>query len=212
MVRCFDGLMALLGLVVLSPVLLLVAAVIKLGDRGPVFYAQQRVGQYGKPFWILKFRTMTAGADQQGPAITVSQDARITRVGTRLRAWKLDELPQLVNVLLGDMALVGPRPEVPRYVALYTQEQAQVLRLRPGITDAASIAYRGENDLLNGSQDPEAFYIQTILPDKIRINLDYAIRATFWTHIRIILATLGLLPPPVPVRQPGDLGNPPEPK
>lgn len=212
MIRGFDWLMALIGLTVLAPVFLLVAVAIKLGDGGPIFYVQQRVGQHGRPFRILKFRTMVPGADQRGLAITTDQDARVTRVGTWLRAWKLDELPQLVNVLVGDMGLVGPRPEMARYVALYTREQAQVLDLRPGITDPASIAYRSESQLLRHCQDPEAFYIQTLLPDKLRINLEYAARASLWSNLRIILATLGLLSPPVPVRQPGDLSETPVPK
>jgi lipopolysaccharide/colanic/teichoic acid biosynthesis glycosyltransferase len=207
MIRCFDWLMALIGLTLLAPLFLLVAVAVKLGDGGPVFYLQQRVGRHGRPFRILKFRTMAPGADQRGLPITTDRDARVTRVGKWLRAWKLDELPQLANVLVGDMGLVGPRPEVPRYVALYTPEQARVLSLRPGITDPASIAYRSESQLLRHCQDPEAYYIQTLLPDKLRINLAYAARAGFWSNLRIILATLGLLSPPVPVRQPGATGD-----
>lgn len=205
MIRLFELFWTCTGLILLAPLLLGVAAAIKLEDGGPVFYRQERIGQGGKPFRILKFRTMTPDADRQGGPLTVGADARITRTGRWLRRFKLDELPQLFNVLRGEMGLVGPRPEVPRYVALYTAEQAEVLRLRPGITDAASIAYRNENDLLPRSPDPEAFYIEHIMPNKIRINLEFAAGATLWAQTRIILATLGLLPPPVAIRQPGDL-------
>lgn len=205
MIRAFDFVASLIGLVLLSPVFLAVAAIIKLGDGGPVFYRQVRVGRGGVPFRILKFRTMTLDADRSGPSLTVGRDPRITRAGAWLRAWKVDEFPQLVNVILGDMGLVGPRPEVPRYVALYTGDQARVLALRPGITDAASITYRCENDVLTRCEDPETFYIQHILPNKIRINLDYAAKASLWANLKIILATLGLAAPPVKVRQAGDL-------
>ncbi|MDP1831452.1 MAG: sugar transferase [Geothrix sp.] len=205
MIRLFDIFCSGLGLALLSPLFLLVAAAIKLGDGGPVFFRQARVGWNGQPFRILKFRTMVVGSDRAGLPITVGHDSRITRAGTWLRKWKLDEFPQLVNVLRGEMSLVGPRPEVPRYVALYTEEQARVLLLRPGITDAASITYRRENDVLRRTEDPETFYIQNIMPNKIRINLEYAARATVWTNFKVILATLGVLPPPVRVRQAGDL-------
>ena len=203
MVRLFDLFWSLLGLAALSPFLLVVALAIKLQDGGPVFYLQERVGQDGRPFRIIKFRTMTCGADRLGPLVTVVQDQRITRVGAFLRRWKIDELPQLANVIRGQMGLVGPRPEVPRYVAFYTAEQARVLKLRPGITDAASIAYRYENEILQGCPEPEAYYVQHILPDKIRINLEHATGASIPKNLRIILATLGLVKPPVPPRLPG---------
>lgn len=205
MIRVFDFIASLIGLAVLSPVFLAVGAIIKLGDGGPVFYRQERVGRGGTPFRILKFRTMSLDADRSGALLTVGRDPRITRVGAFLRKWKLDEFPQLINVLRGEMGLVGPRPEVPRFVALYTGEQARVLALRPGITDAASITYRCENDVLTRCEDPEAFYIQHIMPNKIRINLDYAAKASLWGNLKVILATLGLAPPPVKVRQAGDL-------
>lgn len=205
MIRLFDVFWSSLGLALLAPGFLVVAGLIKWDDGGPVFYQQVRVGRHGKPFRILKFRTMSQGSDQAGLPLTVGHDARVTRVGTWLRRWKIDELPQLVNVWRGDMSLVGPRPEVPRYVGLYDEAQAQVLRLRPGITDPASIAYRCESDILRRSEDPEAFYVQHILPNKIRINLEYAANATLATHVQVILATLGLLPAPVRVRQAGDL-------
>lgn len=195
MTRLFDFLGAVLGLTLLSPGLLLIAALIRLADGGPVFYRQVRVGRGGRPFRIWKFRTMVVDADRIGRALTVSGDPRVTQTGAWLRRWKLDELPQLINVLTGEMGFVGPRPELPRYVALYTESQRRVLDLRPGITDLASIAYRHESDLLEGHDDPEAYYTGTILPDKIRINLDYAARAGIWRNVKVILATLGLLAP-----------------
>ena len=193
MMRAFDLLASLLGIVVLLPFLMLIAVVIKLEGRGPVFFRQVRIGKGGRPFRIWKFRTMVVDAERLGRQLTVGEDHRITRTGNWLRSWKLDELPQLINVLLGEMAFVGPRPEVPRYVSLYTEEQRKVLNLRPGITDLASIAYRNESELLQGSEDPETFYIQRVMPDKIRINLDYAQRSTIWRNIKVILATLGIL-------------------
>jgi lipopolysaccharide/colanic/teichoic acid biosynthesis glycosyltransferase len=205
MMRLFDLFWSALGLGILSPLFLMVAVAIKFGDRGPVFFKQERVGLNGQTFRILKFRTMATRSEGSGLSITVGHDARITPVGRWLRKWKVDELPQLINVFLGEMSLVGPRPEVPRYVAMYNREQAGVLLLRPGITDAASITYRHENDILQRAKDPETFYIQNIMPNKIRINLQYAAHATVWTNFKIILATLGLLPPPERVRQAGDL-------
>jgi|GEM_PF-840821 len=205
MIRLFDLFWSIIGLLLLSPFFIIVAVAIKLGDGGPVLFKQVRVGRNRQHFRILKFRTMSMGEDQAGLPITVGQDARITRVGRWLRKWKIDEFPQLINVLRGEMGLVGPRPEIPRYVSFYSEEQARVLSLRPGITDAASIAYRSENEVLGRSEDPETFYIQNIMPNKIRINLEYAPHATVWTNLKIILATLGMLPPPVRVRPAGDL-------
>lgn len=204
MVRLFDLCSSAFGLALLSPLFLLVALAIKLDGPGPVFYRQERIGRWGRPFKILKFRTMSTGADRSGPLLTVGGDSRITRVGRWLRRWKLDELPQLVNVVRGEMGLVGPRPEVPRYVALYTEEQARVLSLRPGVTDPASIAYRNENEILSAAGDPEAFYVENVLPNKVRINLEYAAEASLGSNLQVILATLGLLEPKVRVRKPGD--------
>jgi len=195
MIRAFDLLTSLVGLLLLLPLLLLVALVIKLEDRGPVFFRQVRVGRHGQSFRIWKFRTMVVDAENLGRAITVGRDARVTRSGHWLRHWKLDELPQLINVFVGEMGFVGPRPEVPRYVALYSEEQRRVLELRPGVTDLASIAYRHESELLKEHEDPEAYYVQEIMPDKIRINLEYARRASLWRNIKVILATIGLLKP-----------------
>jgi lipopolysaccharide/colanic/teichoic acid biosynthesis glycosyltransferase len=194
MTRAFDLFVAGLGLLLLSPVLAVIALLIRLEDGGPVFFRQVRVGRGGRPFRIWKFRTMVVDADRLGRAITVGDDRRITRCGKWLRRWKLDELPQLINVVLGEMGFVGPRPEVPRYVDLYSPEQRRVLELRPGITDLASIAYRNESELLQEQADPEAFYIDQVMPDKIRINLEYASRAGLWRNIKVILATLGLIP------------------
>jgi lipopolysaccharide/colanic/teichoic acid biosynthesis glycosyltransferase len=177
-----------------------VAALIKLDDGGPVYFVQTRIGRWGRPFQMLKFRTMRVDPAQRGGLLTIGKDPRITRVGRFLRASKLDELPQLVNVLVGEMSLVGPRPELPKYVALYDASQRRVLDLRPGITDPASIAYRHESTLLGGASDPEALYIQSILPDKIRINLEYASRATILSDLAVITRTIivlvGLQPGP----------------
>ncbi len=189
--RAFDLFWTLPGLVALSPLLLLVAALIRREDGGPVFFRQQRVGGGGRPFRIWKFRTMVVDAERRGGQLTVGRDPRITRTGHWLRKCKLDELPQLLNVLAGEMSLVGPRPEVERYVALYTPEQRRVLDLAPGITDPASIRYRDENEVLATAADPEATYVQQIMPEKIRLNLEYAARANLATDFMVILKTLG---------------------
>jgi lipopolysaccharide/colanic/teichoic acid biosynthesis glycosyltransferase len=185
-----DVTASLAGLVLLSPVLAAIAAAIKLDTPGTVFYRQERVGRAGVPFRIWKFRTMVAGAASLGSALTVGDDSRITEVGRLLRRFKLDELPQLANVLTGEMSLVGPRPEVPRYVALYTEAQRRVLDLVPGITDPASIAYRDEATLLAQRPDPEAAYVQEIMPDKIRLNLEYAGRASVRSDLGLIWRTI----------------------
>jgi lipopolysaccharide/colanic/teichoic acid biosynthesis glycosyltransferase len=168
---------------------------IKLDDGGAVFFRQVRVGRDGRLFRVWKFRTMIANAEQRGGPLTVGEDPRTTRIGRWLRRSKLDELPQLFNVLAGEMSLVGPRPEVPRYVALYSPDQRRVLDLVPGITDPASIVYRHESDLLARAPDPERHYIAVIMPEKIRINLAYAARATWWTDLVVVLDTLRRLVP-----------------
>ena len=178
------------ALAVLWPVLLLIALAIKIDDPGPVFYRQVRVGRGGKTFRIFKFRTMVVDADKKGLAITVGRDSRITRMGAILRKTKLDELAQLINVFTGEMSFVGPRPEVPRYVKLYTPYQRQVLLVRPGITDYASIAYRNENDLLEGAEDPERMYIDVIMPDKIELNMKYLREISPAADIRLIFKTI----------------------
>jgi len=188
--RAMDVVISGGALLVLWPVLLIVALLIKIDDPGPVFYRQVRVGKDGKEFRIFKFRTMVVDADKKGLAITVGRDNRITRMGTLLRKTKLDELAQLLNVFLGDMSFVGPRPEVPKYVDMYTPYQRQVLLVRPGITDYASIAYRNENDLLAGSEDPERMYIDVIMPDKIELNMKYLREISPAADIRLIFGTI----------------------
>ena len=188
--RAMDIVLSAAALCVLWPVLLLIALAIVVDDPGPVFYRQVRVGRGGKPFRIFKFRTMVVDADKKGLSITVGRDSRITRVGALLRKTKLDELAQLLNVLCGQMSFVGPRPEVPRYVELYTPYQRQVLLVRPGITDYASIAYRNENDLLAGADDPERMYIETIMPDKIELNMKYLREISPLTDVRLMLRTV----------------------
>ena len=188
--RAMDIVISAAALCVLWPVLLLIALAIVVDDPGPVFYRQVRVGRGGRPFRIFKFRTMVVDADKKGLSITVGRDSRITRVGAFLRKTKLDELAQLLNVLCGQMSFVGPRPEVPRYVELYTPYQRQVLLVRPGITDYASIAYRNENDLLAGADDPERMYIETIMPDKIELNMKYLREISPLADLRLILKTV----------------------
>ena len=193
MKRLFDLVCVIPGIIVLAPLFLLIAVWIKLDSAGPVFFRQERVGLNGRLFRILKFRTMVTNAEALGGQLTVGSDRRVTGAGGLLRRYKLDELPQLFNVLVGDMSLVGPRPEVPRYVALYTDEQRQVLRLRPGITDPASIQFRDEAVLLGTAEDPERYYIDVLMPEKIRLNMEYAKRATLWQDILTVFRTLGVM-------------------
>ena len=188
--RAMDIAISGCALAVIWPVLLLIALAIKIDDPGPVFYRQVRVGRGGKEFRIFKFRTMVVDADKKGLSITVGRDNRITRMGRLLRKTKLDELAQLINVFTGEMSFVGPRPEVPRYVNMYTPYQRQVLLVRPGITDYASIAYRNENDLLAGAEDPEKMYIDVIMPDKIELNMKYLREISPLADIRLILSTI----------------------
>lgn len=188
--RLMDVVVSGGALLVLWPVLLLIALAIKIDDPGPVFYRQVRVGKNGKEFRIYKFRTMVVDADKKGLQITVGRDNRITRMGAFLRRTKLDELAQLLNVFTGEMSFVGPRPEVPKYVNLYTPYQRQVLLVQPGITDYASIAYRNENDLLEGAEDPEKMYIETIMPDKIELNMKYLHEISPLADIRLIFSTI----------------------
>lgn len=189
--RAFDILFAGAALAVLAPALLAIALWVKLDSPGPVFFRQIRVGRGGREFRIYKFRTMRTDAERVGPQITVGADARVTRSGALLRKYKLDELPQFINVLLGDMSVVGPRPEVPRYVACYPADLADlVLSVRPGITDRASIEYRDENELLGASSDPEATYVSQILPIKLAYYADYAANHSLVGDIRIVLSTV----------------------
>jgi lipopolysaccharide/colanic/teichoic acid biosynthesis glycosyltransferase len=189
--RWFDLIASGLGLIALSPLLIFIALLIKLDSKGPVFFRQERVGRFGKIFRIHKFRTMVTDAESKGLQITVGADARVTRVGGVLRKYKLDELPQLIDVLLGDMSLVGPRPEVPRYVACYPEEtKGVVLSVRPGITDWASIEYKDENRILGLADDPHRAYVEQVLPVKLGYYVDYVKRRTFLGDLKIILATL----------------------
>jgi lipopolysaccharide/colanic/teichoic acid biosynthesis glycosyltransferase len=190
--RLFDGVLSALGLLLLSPLLLVLAVWIKRDSPGPVFFRQERVGRFGVPFRIHKFRTMAH--DGGGALITVGADARITRAGAFLRRTKLDELPQLIDVLLGRMSLVGPRPEVPRYVALYPQAlRDKVLSVRPGITDVASIEYRDENERLAQAADPEREYVDVVMPAKLQLAAHYVDHASLRFDLQLILRTVRLV-------------------
>jgi len=187
--RTMDVTAATVGLIILSPLFIVVGIMIKLIDGGPIFYHARRVGLHGQMFHLYKFRTMHVGADRQGSGITTNGDSRVTGVGRWLRRMKLDELPQLLNVLKGDMSLVGPRPEDHRYVALYTPEQRRILSVRPGITSAASLMYRNEEQLLSGS-DWEKFYCNKVMPAKLEIDLEYLSARTVWSDIGLVLSTI----------------------
>ena len=188
--RALDILSATAGLILLSPVFGLVACCIKLSTRGPVLYRQLRIGKDGRPFQILKFRSMVMQASKTDLGVTVDGDPRVTAIGKFLRRYKVDELPQLWNVMGGDMSLVGPRPELPLFVAEYTPDQCMVLSARPGITDPASLAYRHEEKILGDQSDPEQFYRTQILPDKLARNMAYLQKITLRNDIRIILKTV----------------------
>ena len=188
--RLLDYTVAGVGLVLLAPLLLVLALVIRLGPPGPVFYRGERVGLGGITFRILKFRTMVVEAEKSGGSSTPEDDPRITRVGHMLRRWKLDEAPQLINVVRGEMSLVGPRPQVRWAVDLYTPEERRLLSVRPGITDWASVRFRNEAEILRGSDDPDRLYLEKIAPEKIRLGLWYVDNQTFLEDLRIIFATL----------------------
>ena len=190
MIRFCDIVLSCLGLLLLSPLFVVVAVWIVIDNPGPVFYRQQRVGKDGKDFGLLKFRSMRIGADKESLITIGEHDSRITRAGYYIRKYKLDELPQLWNVLTGDMSLVGPRPEVRRYVDMYTDEQRQVLTVRPGITDYASIEYIDENRILAQAEDPDRTYIEEILPAKIALNMRYIKHQTLGEYMKIIFLTL----------------------
>src|SRR5689334_6113251 len=188
--RCFETMVAIAALVVLAPLFLITAVAIKLSSRGPVFFRQIRVGQLGTPFRIFKFRTMTGTSYGSGSLLTAAGDPRITALGRWLRRTKIDELPQLINVMWGDMSLVGPRPEVPEYVAKYNERQRQILRVKPGITGPAANNYIDEELLLAGQRDKEAFYVTTILPAKLEYDIAYSEQVRFREDLLIILETL----------------------
>lgn len=193
MKRIFDVIASGLGLVVLSPLFLILAIWIKLDSKGPVFYRQVRVGRYNKDFRIFKFRSMRVGSDK-GSLVTIGgHDPRITKSGYFIRKFKFDELPQLINVFIGDMSLVGPRPEVRHYVDYWTSEQLHVLDVRPGITDPASIKFRNENELMEKAEDPEKYYIEVIMQEKIRLYLDYVEKQSFFYDIALIFKTFWVI-------------------
>lgn len=189
--RALDATVSGLGLVALSPVILTIAIAIKASSAGPVFYRGQRIGRGGKPFSMLKFRTMVANADAIGGSSSPADDPRITAIGRTLRRYKLDELPQLWNVLAGEMSLVGPRPQVAWAVDLYTPEERSVLDVRPGITDEASLRFSNEAEILEGSKDPDRDYIQKIHPEKMRLSMEYVRSRSFSGDLSIILRTMG---------------------
>lgn len=191
--RIFDIVVSFVGLVILSPLFLILAIAIARDSKGPVFFKQTRVGRNEVPFKIYKFRTMVEDAEARGMQLTVGDDSRITKVGTFLRKTKIDELPQLINVFKGEMSFVGPRPEVPKYVGLYTEDQRQVLMVRPGITDLASIEYRNESELLATADNPEKVYIEEVMPRKIELNKKYIENISLCGDIRIIFKTLASL-------------------
>lgn len=187
--RTFDVVASGLGLIVLSPLFVVLAIWIKADSRGPVFYRQVRVGRHNRDFRLYKFRSMRPDSDKKGLITVGGHDPRVTRSGYYISKYKLDELPQLINVFLGDMSLVGPRPEVRKYVDMYTPEQMRVLDVRPGITSLASIRYRNENDILAKASDPDRAYVTQVMPDKIAIDLEYVPKASLLTDIQLIFMT-----------------------
>jgi lipopolysaccharide/colanic/teichoic acid biosynthesis glycosyltransferase len=189
MKRTLDIVVSLIGVICLLPLLLVVALLIKLDSRGPIFFKQKRLGMRFRPFQILKFRTMVEESSTRGKPITVGDDPRITRVGRFLRKTKIDELPQLINVLRGEMTFVGPRPEVPQYVELFRRDYEEILKIRPGITDLASIKYRDEAALLGQSKNPEEEYVTRVLPDKISLGKEYIRCSSLAFDLRLIFRT-----------------------
>jgi lipopolysaccharide/colanic/teichoic acid biosynthesis glycosyltransferase len=191
MKRTFDIIASLIGLIILSPLFIIIAVLIKMDSKGGVFFRQLRVGKNEQPFKIFKFRTMSVNQNKDSLQVTVGGDARITKIGKFIRKYKIDELPQLINVLKGEMSLVGPRPEVPKYVEHYSKENREIVfKVRPGITDLASIEYKDENDILANEQDPEQAYIEKILPAKLKYCSEYVEKQSFMYDIRIILKTV----------------------
>ncbi|TFH77263.1 sugar transferase [Segatella hominis] len=189
MIRFFDILFSIIGLVLLSPLFTVLYLLIRIESQGGGFYSQERIGKNGKPFKLFKFRSMRIGSDKKGLITIGEKDNRITKTGFILRKYKLDELPQLWNVFIGDMSLVGPRPEVKKYTDLYTEEQKQVLQVRPGITDWASIKYVDENKILGESKDPDDAYVNLIMPNKIKLNMVYIQHQTLGEYFKIIFTT-----------------------
>lgn len=190
MKRLFDVVCSFFGLLVLSPLFVFLSLWVGLGSKGGVFYKQKRVGRFNKDFTLYKFRSMRVGSDKKGLLTIGGKDSRVTKAGFFIRKYKLDELPQLLNVLKGDMSFVGPRPEVRKYVDMYTERQLKVLDVRPGITDLASIKYRNENDLLAAADNPEQYYIDFVMQDKLALNLQYIETRTFLGDIKLIFRTI----------------------
>lgn len=190
MIRLLDIIFSILGIIILLPLFLIICLIIKADSKGGCFFIQERIGKGGKPFGILKFRTMRCGADADGLLTIGTHDRRITRVGSFLRKTKIDELPQLWNVLKGEMSIVGPRPEVEKYVLLYTEEQRRVLSVRPGITDYASIEYVNENEILSQASDPDRAYIEKVMPHKIKLSMRYLEHYCVSEYLKIIFLTL----------------------
>jgi lipopolysaccharide/colanic/teichoic acid biosynthesis glycosyltransferase len=188
--RIFDVVASIIGLIVLLPVFIVIAILIKLNDKGPIFYKQKRIGQNFKPFELLKFRTMVVNADKIGPAVTKDGDQRITKIGKFLRKTKLDELPQIWNVIRGDMSIVGPRPEVEKYIQYYKDDYKEILKFKPGITDYATIKYRSEEEILSKYNDTESAYIEYVLSEKIKLYKTYIKKISFLTDLKIIFWTL----------------------
>lgn len=189
MIRFFDLIFSIMGLVILSPLFIVLYLLIRIESKGGGFYSQERIGKNGKPFKLYKFRSMRIGSDKKGQITIGEKDNRITKTGFILRKYKLDELPQLWNVFIGDMSLVGPRPEVKKYTDLYTEEQKQVLHVRPGITDWASIKYVDENKILGESKTPDEAYVNLIMPNKIKLNMVYIQNQTLGEYFKIIFTT-----------------------
>lgn len=190
MIRLLDIIFSTLGIIILLPLFMIICLIIKADSKGGCFFIQERIGKDGKPFGIYKFRTMRSGADVDGLLTIGTHDKRITRVGTFLRKTKIDELPQLWNVLKGEMSIVGPRPEVEKYVLLYSEEQRKVLNIRPGITDYASIEYVNENEILSQTNDPDKAYIEEVMPHKIELSMRYLEHYTVSEYLKIIFLTL----------------------
>jgi lipopolysaccharide/colanic/teichoic acid biosynthesis glycosyltransferase len=191
--RLFDIIASLIGIIILSPFFILISILVVVDSRGGIFYKQVRVGKGLREFKLLKFRTMYSNSDEKGLLTVGMKDSRITRIGYYLRKYKLDELPQLLNVLIGDMSVVGPRPEVPKYVAIYTDEQKKVFVIKPGITDYASIEYANENEILAKATNPEEEYINNIMPAKLKLNMKYISEMSLRTDIGIIFRTISKL-------------------
>lgn len=190
MIRFFDILFSLIGLAIISPLIILLSIAIKIESKGPVFFKQIRIGLNGNPFKLYKFRSMYENSERKGQITIGSNDKRITRVGRFIRKYKMDELPQLFNVFKGDMSLVGPRPEVPKYVEKYSEYQMRVLSVRPGITDYASIYFSNENDILAHKDNPEEYYVKFLIPQKIRLNMIYIKNYNILVYFKIIFTTI----------------------